>query len=99
MKQVLFLCTGNYYRSRFAEIFFNHLASQTSLPWHADSSGLYVQPDGVVNAGCPFPSMRHMAFRRERFPLTVRSTHRRAAGDGGGACRLRSGHCHQGSGA
>ena len=26
MKTVLFLCTGNYYRSRFAEIFFN---------WHA----------------------------------------------------------------
>lgn len=37
---VLFLCTGNYYRSRFAEIFFNHLAKQHNLPWRAESRGL-----------------------------------------------------------
>lgn len=40
MKTVLFLCTGNYYRSRFAEIYFNHLARQQGLPWRADSRGL-----------------------------------------------------------
>lgn len=28
MRKILFVCTGNYYRSRFAEIYFNHLAGQ-----------------------------------------------------------------------
>jgi protein-tyrosine phosphatase len=37
---VLFLCTGNYYRSRFAEILFNHLAAERGLPWRAESRGL-----------------------------------------------------------
>jgi protein-tyrosine phosphatase len=40
MNTVLFLCTGNYYRSRFAEYLFNHLASQQTLEWRADSRGL-----------------------------------------------------------
>jgi protein-tyrosine phosphatase len=39
-KNVLFLCTGNYYRSRFAEIYFNWLAPRENLPWRADSRGL-----------------------------------------------------------
>lgn len=37
---VLFLCTGNYYRSRFAEHVFNHLAPTFGLPWQAFSRGL-----------------------------------------------------------
>ena len=37
---VLFLCTGNYYRSRFAEHFFNEHARQMKLPWQASSRGL-----------------------------------------------------------
>jgi protein-tyrosine phosphatase len=37
-KKVLFLCTGNYYRSRFAEIYFNHKAENTN--WEAFSRGL-----------------------------------------------------------
>lgn len=40
---VLFLCTGNYYRSRFAEHLFNHLAQQRGLHWRADSRGLAVE--------------------------------------------------------
>jgi protein-tyrosine phosphatase len=51
MKHVLFLCTGNYYRSRFAECLFNELAGKAGLPWRAGSCGLRVQPDGVVNHG------------------------------------------------
>ena len=39
-KRVLFLCTGNYYRSRFAEILFNQLAPTRGLNWRADSRGL-----------------------------------------------------------
>lgn len=41
---VLFLCTGNYYRSRFAEIYFNWLAARESLAWRADSRGLALDP-------------------------------------------------------
>lgn len=40
MKTVLFLCTGNYFRSRFAEQLFNHLAAQKKLPWVAESRAL-----------------------------------------------------------
>jgi protein-tyrosine phosphatase len=38
--RVLFLCTGNYYRSRFAEVLFNALAEKADLDWVADSRGL-----------------------------------------------------------
>ena len=38
-KLVLFLCTGNYYRSRYAEELFNHLAKAEGLPWRAFSRG------------------------------------------------------------
>jgi protein-tyrosine phosphatase len=38
--RVLFLCSGNFYRSRFAEHLFNHLVAATSLPHRADSAGL-----------------------------------------------------------
>ena len=37
---VLFLCTGNYYRSRFAEHFFNEQAERRQLAWQATSRGL-----------------------------------------------------------
>ncbi len=40
--KVVFLCSGNYYRSRFAEHLFNHLAAQKGLSWQAESYGLVV---------------------------------------------------------
>lgn len=43
-KTVLFLCTGNYYRSRFAEILFNWTAQLQGLDWAADSRGLRLEP-------------------------------------------------------
>jgi len=39
MNQVLFICTGNYYRSRYAEILFNHIAVQYNLDWTSLSRG------------------------------------------------------------
>jgi protein-tyrosine phosphatase len=39
MKKILFLCTGNYYRSRYAEEIFNHIAKQQGLAWRAFSRG------------------------------------------------------------
>ncbi len=44
MQTILFLCTGNYYRSRFAEIYFNHHAQKRGLPFVADSRGLALEP-------------------------------------------------------
>ncbi len=38
--RVLFLCTGNYYRSRYAEEIFNHQAGLEGLGWHAFSRGV-----------------------------------------------------------
>lgn len=44
MKKILFVCTGNYYRSRFAEIVFNHLAAQHKIQAVAFSRGLRLNP-------------------------------------------------------
>jgi predicted translation initiation factor SUI1 len=49
-KMVLFLCTGNYYRSRFAEVLFNSVAGRMGLPWRASSRGLALER-GVNNVG------------------------------------------------
>jgi protein-tyrosine phosphatase len=38
--KLLFICTGNYYRSRYAELFFNDLALKRQINWQATSRGL-----------------------------------------------------------
>jgi len=70
--QVLFLCTGNYYRSRFAAVLFNHLAAAEKLDWRAESRGLKLGWPGNIGAmsryteeklaemGVPFDDFRHM---------------------------------------
>ena len=75
MNTVLFLCTGNYYRSRFAEELFNSLAVARGLAWRADSAGLDPTPSN------PGPISRHtlaacarLELQRpaaERFPRRV----------------------------
>lgn len=57
MKRILFLCTGNYYRSRFAEIYFNWQAEHRGLPWRAESRGLALD---ARNTG---PLSRHTSAR------------------------------------
>jgi protein-tyrosine phosphatase len=47
---LLFLCTGNYYRSRFAEILFNDVSERMGLAWRASSRGLAIEL-GVNNVG------------------------------------------------
>lgn len=47
MRSVLFLCSGNYYRSRFAEVYFNHTADRDNLPWRAASRGFWLSPNNV----------------------------------------------------
>ncbi len=50
MKVVLFLCTGNYYRSRYAEELFNFLAPSECPGWTATSRGIAVDL-GSKNVG------------------------------------------------
>lgn len=74
-KRILFLCTGNYYRSRYAEIFFNWHAQQRNLPWKAESRGLAID---ACNLG---PISQYTAARLkergivsdtcERFPVPL----------------------------
>jgi protein-tyrosine phosphatase len=52
MKRVLFLCTGNYYRSRFAEIFFNWHAERRGMSWKAESRGLALVKENVGPLSC-----------------------------------------------
>src|SRR4051794_27940469 len=49
-RTMLFLCTSNYYRSRFAEVLFNSVAGKIGLPWQASSRGLALER-GVHNVG------------------------------------------------
>lgn len=50
MYTVLFLCTGNYYRSRFAEELFNARACEAGLDWRAESRALAIER-GKENVG------------------------------------------------
>jgi protein-tyrosine phosphatase len=51
MQTVLFVCTGNYYRSRYAELRFNALVPP-ALGWRAESRGFAPSPlnPGPINA-------------------------------------------------
>ncbi|RLT34050.1 MAG: low molecular weight phosphatase family protein [Chloroflexi bacterium] len=78
MQTILFLCTGNYYRSRYAELLFNAVAGAAGLGWRAESSGLLVKPG--VNPG-PIAAPTLAALRDagieppraaiERYPVQV----------------------------
>ncbi|QJW98950.1 arsenate-mycothiol transferase ArsC [Frigoriglobus tundricola] len=77
-KTVLFLCTGNYYRSRHAEIVFNHHATVAGLGWRAISRGLALEL-GVNNVGPMAQATRarltglgisHAAYLRLPAPVT-----------------------------
>src|SRR5690349_7075658 len=51
MRKLLFLCTGNYYRSRFAEILFNQLAREGCLDWTAFSRAVAIERGARWNVG------------------------------------------------
>jgi len=52
MNKILFLCTGNYYRSRFAEMYFRHLAVQHGLDSTVASRGLRISSGNVSPLSC-----------------------------------------------
>jgi protein-tyrosine phosphatase len=85
-RAVLFLCTGNYYRSRFAELLFDHLMQEAGLAWQAESRGLATNL-GIHNVG-PVARVVLEALRMRgiawdatcpRFPRQVRSADLAAA--------------------
>lgn len=67
MKQILFLCTGNYYRSRFAEIYFNHHAPARAPQWRADSRALARDLGATGNRG-PISRFALAGFARHGIP-------------------------------
>jgi protein-tyrosine phosphatase len=69
MKRVLFICTGNYYRSRFAEELFNALASDAHAAWQADSRGL-LQGNQSGNIG-PIASVTQEALAARGIKLSL----------------------------
>ena len=82
---VLFLCTGNYYRSRFAEILFNTMAADEGLDLRASSRGVALDR-GVNNIGPisthTLKELRHRKIKDSsvsRFPLQVREEDLRTA--------------------
>ncbi|MCX7596827.1 MAG: low molecular weight phosphatase family protein [Fischerella sp.] len=77
MKKILFLCTGNYYRSRFAEHLFNWIAAKQGLEWQAVSRGLALER-GIDNIGAisqhAIEALRQRGVtlpENERFPQQV----------------------------
>jgi protein-tyrosine phosphatase len=85
-RTVLFLCTGNYYRSRFAEILFDSVAVKMGLPWKASSRGLAIER-GINNVGSMAPeaimALEALGVRAQdavnRFPAQVRTVDFEAA--------------------
>jgi protein-tyrosine phosphatase len=70
MKRVLFLCSGNYYRSRFAEIFFNWHAGREQLDWRAESRGL------AVDSRNPGPISCHTVAQLQQLGISTAACER-----------------------
>jgi protein-tyrosine-phosphatase len=75
-RRILFLCTGNYYRSRYAQILFNHHADKAGLPWRADSRALAIER-GACNSG---PVSKHVIEALSTRGLACESTERMPEG-------------------
>ena len=78
-KTVLFLCTGNYYRSRFSEYLFNALAEKKGLlSWRATSRGLKTwMADGqgpIARLTVERLTKMEVPFDGERFSFKPRKT-------------------------
>ena len=74
MKRVLFLCTANSYRSRFAEPLFNDRARRAALAWEATPRDLAIER-GKDNVGAISTfaiealTERGVVVSKERLPL------------------------------
>jgi len=75
-KTVVFVCTGNFYRSRFSEYLFNALAKKNGLYWRATSRGLRTWTVGAHEG--PISELAayrltalDVPFDRARFPIQL----------------------------
>jgi protein-tyrosine phosphatase len=74
--RVLFVCSGNYYRSRLAEILFNERAKAADLGWQAESRGLLKTGDlkGISEHALHYLrqfKMEHLAGEEPRNPMPI----------------------------
>ncbi len=85
---LLFLCSGNYYRSRFAEMLFNDRTSALGLDWQATSRGL----NREFNAGNVGPisgfAVRGLIDRGVALPVSPRYPVKLEVADLAGADRI-----------
>ena len=80
-QRLLFLCTGNYYRSRFAEEYFNQRCDELGLSWNADSRGLAERMDAFPENFGPMSvhALRYLEVygvtprALRRYPLSARA--------------------------
>jgi protein-tyrosine phosphatase len=72
VSHVLFLCSGNYYRSRYAELFFNTHVQDEIIPWRSFSRGLVV--DRIRNNIGPISQVvqHRLATRGIHLPADIR---------------------------
>jgi len=76
LRSVVFICTGNFYRSRFSEYLFNALAKKSGLQWRATSRGLetwaVAAHEGPISEFAVYrlTAMR-VPFDRARFPIQL----------------------------
>jgi protein-tyrosine phosphatase len=72
-QKILFLCSGNYYRSRFAEELFNHRAKAEATCWRAISRGLALDRSTENVGPLSYLTVQALADRQitplERLPL------------------------------
>jgi len=86
--EVLFLCTGNYYRSRFAELLFNDLAGEAGLRWRAASRGVAIEL-GHNNLGPVSPwAAGSLAARGRYLPQPARRPRQLTAAELAAASRV-----------
>jgi protein-tyrosine phosphatase len=76
IKTLLFLCTGNYYRSRFSEEYFNYYAEKHGLEWCADSKGIQRDFSGNGNIG---PMSSHTIDKLAELQIPARGAERMPA--------------------
>lgn len=70
--RVLFICTGNYYRSRFSEAWFNHLAEKHGSTWSAFSRGVDI---ALAPPGLSAFTQRYLRLKKVSLELTTADRH------------------------